>query len=147
VRAGRLGETVTFLGMRDDVADLLAAADVFAFPSRWEGAGGTLLEAMALEAPIVTSSLPTLLETVDASTAELARPGDASDLAGGILRVLAAPAVAAGRARAGRARFEADFTVEASARRMAALYDRVATLDDRVATAGRPLRASRRVRP
>jgi glycosyltransferase involved in cell wall biosynthesis len=147
VRAGRLGETVTFLGMRDDVADLLAAADVFAFPSRWEGAGGTLLEAMALEAPIVTSSLPTLLETVDASTAELARPGDASDLAGGILRVLADPAVAAGRARAGRARFEADFTVEASARRMAALYDRVATLDDRVATAERSLRASRRVRP
>jgi glycogen(starch) synthase len=102
---------------------------------------------MALEAPIVTSSLPTLLETVDASTAELARPGDASELAGGILRVLADPAAAAGRARAGRARFEADFTVEASARRMAALYDRVATLDDRVATAERSLRASRRVRP
>ncbi len=67
-RTFRNGESA---GIRDDVPDLLAAADVFAFPSLWEGAGGTLLESMALECPIVTSALPTLLEAVDESTALL----------------------------------------------------------------------------
>jgi glycosyltransferase involved in cell wall biosynthesis len=126
MRACDLAGTVTFLGMREDVPDLLAAADVFAFPSRWEGAGGTLLEAMALEAPIVTSDLPTLRHTVDDTVAVLVRPGDAQDLAAGILGVLDDAAAATGRAHAGRARFEADFTIGSGARRMAGLYEDVA---------------------
>ena len=126
MRAGDLAGAVTFLGMRDDVPDLLAAADVFAFPSRWEGAGGTLLEAMALEAPIVSSDLPTLGQTVDDSVAVLVRPGDARDLAAGILGVLDDPAAATARAHAGRARFEAEFTIGSGARRMARLYEDVA---------------------
>jgi glycosyltransferase involved in cell wall biosynthesis len=126
MRAGDLAGTVTFLGMRDDVPDLLAAADVFAFPSRWEGAGGTLLEAMALEAPIVTSDLATLHQTVDDSVAVLVRPDDARALAAGIVRVLDDPTAATARAAAGRARFEAEFTIGTGARRMARLYGGVA---------------------
>jgi glycosyltransferase involved in cell wall biosynthesis len=121
-----VADTVTFLGMRDDVADLLCAADVFAFPSLWEGAGGTLLEAMALECPIVSSRLPTLLETVDDSTAELVTPRSADDLARGLVAALADRRTALARAGAARARFEERFTIEASARRMAQLYCSVA---------------------
>ena len=121
-----LADTVTFLGMRDDVADLLSAADVFAFPSRWEGAGGTLLEAMALECPIVTSRLPTLLETVDESTAVLVSPGSAEELARGVVDSLVDRGGAAGRVAAARARFEERFTIEVCGRRMAELYTRVA---------------------
>jgi glycosyltransferase involved in cell wall biosynthesis len=125
-RSSGLAGTVTFLGMRDDVADLLAAADVFAFPSLWEGAGGTLLEAMALECPIVTSRLPTLLETVDGSTAELVSPGSADDLARGLLAALADPGTAGDRVRAARDRFEEEFSIQGSAHRMTQLYSRVA---------------------
>jgi glycosyltransferase involved in cell wall biosynthesis len=125
-RAAGLADTVTFLGMRDDVADLLCAADVFAFPSLWEGAGGTLIEAMALECPIVTTRLPTLLETVDESTAELVTPRSAADLARGIIASLADGRAASERARVARGRFEEQFTIQASARAMAQLYDRVA---------------------
>ena len=42
-----LGDGVRLLGHRDDVPDLLAAADVFAFPSLYEGLGGAVIEAMA----------------------------------------------------------------------------------------------------
>lgn len=126
VQAHGLADTVTFLGRRDDVADLLAAADVFALPSLWEGAAGTLLEAMALECPIVASRLPTLQETVDESTAELVTPRDASEFARGVLAVLVDRSAAAARARAARRWFEQEFTIQVSARRMADLYSRVA---------------------
>jgi glycosyltransferase involved in cell wall biosynthesis len=121
-----LSDTVTLLGARGDVADLLAAADVLAFPSLWEGAGGTLLESMALECPIVTSRLPVLLETVDAAMAEFVRPGDVTDLGRGLLAVLADRAMAADRARVARKHFESEFTIQVCASRMARLYSRVA---------------------
>ena len=121
-----VADMVTFAGMRDDVPDLLCAADAFAFPSLWEGAGGTLLEAMALECPIVSSRLPTLLETVDDSTAELVTPGRADDLARGLIASLTDRRTAFDRAVTARARFDERFTIQASARRMAELYARVA---------------------
>lgn len=124
-----LTDTVTFLGMRDDVPDLLCAADVLAFPSLREGAAGTLIEAMALECPIVSSRLPTLLETIDGSTAELVSLRSARDLARGLVATLAGPPAAHARAAAARARFEQDFTIEVTARRMARLYRHVARPD------------------
>ena len=44
----QLNGHVQFLGHRDDVPELLAAADLFVFPSLYEGLGGALIEAMAL---------------------------------------------------------------------------------------------------
>jgi len=46
---------VHFLGLRRDVPDLMAAADLFAFTSRTEGAPNALLEAMLAGLPIVTT--------------------------------------------------------------------------------------------
>ncbi len=43
------------LGQRSDVADLCVASDHFVFPSRYEGAAGSLLQATGLELPIVGS--------------------------------------------------------------------------------------------
>ncbi|MPZ93367.1 MAG: glycosyltransferase [Propionibacteriales bacterium] len=127
VRTLGIGERVTFLGMREDVPDLLTAADAFAFPSLWEGAGGTLLEAMALECPIVSSRLPTLLETVDDSTAVLVPAGDPAALAAGLLATYRHPQAARDRAARARDRFVDSFTVESSAERMAHLFRSVAS--------------------
>ena len=126
VQATGLGQTVRFLGMRDDVPDLLAAADVLAFPSLWEGAAGTLQEAMALECPIVTSRLPTIVETADESVAVHVEPGDAVDLARGISVAFGDRQGTAERARAGRTRFQEHYTIEVCAGRMAEFYYRAA---------------------
>lgn len=122
----RLTDAVTFLGQRDDVPDLLAASDVLAFPSLWEGAAGTLQEAMALECPIVTSELPTILETVDESIAGLVPPGDAAALARGLISALRNQQVSTRRVEVGRRRFEREFTIDVCAHRMADLYFRTA---------------------
>lgn len=50
-----INESVHLLGRRDDVPELLALFDVFAFPSHYEGLPGALLEAMCAELPIVTT--------------------------------------------------------------------------------------------
>jgi glycosyltransferase involved in cell wall biosynthesis len=58
-RAERLGiaSRVVFLGERDDVGSLLSDADLFCFPSKWEGMGLALVEAMAAGVPILASDL------------------------------------------------------------------------------------------
>lgn len=84
-----LGDVVTFLGHRDDVTDVLAAADVFVFPSLYEGLGGAAIEAMALGLPIVASDLPALREVVEeGENALLVTPGDVPRLAHAVVAVL-----------------------------------------------------------
>ncbi|MBG7610366.1 MAG: glycosyltransferase, partial [Anaerolineae bacterium] len=51
-----LKKFVHFLGIRKDIADLLSAADIFLLTSHWEGLSISLLEAMSLAKPIVTTS-------------------------------------------------------------------------------------------
>ncbi len=120
-----LGERVRFLGLRSDVPDLLAAADVFVMPSRWEGMGGVLLEAMALEAPIVASDLPTLREALPDDRYALFTPLEApGTMAEAILGTLADPAAADARTALSRQRFVEQFTVEKVAEAMRDLYQR-----------------------
>lgn len=57
-----LGATVQLPGSSLDVAGHLAMADAFAFPSRFEGFGMALAEAMAVGLPCVTTTLPPVLE-------------------------------------------------------------------------------------
>jgi glycosyltransferase involved in cell wall biosynthesis len=115
--------SVRFLGARSDVGDLLAAADVFVLPSRWEGLGSVLLEAMALEAPIVASDLPPVREVVG-DHALLVPAGRGDDIARAVAATLADRSSAVERAASARERFLERFTVERVAREMAAFYRR-----------------------
>jgi len=56
---------VTFTGMRDDVPRLLAAADLFAMPSRTEGLGVAAIEALAAGLPVLASNVGGLPEIVE----------------------------------------------------------------------------------
>jgi glycosyltransferase involved in cell wall biosynthesis len=119
-----LGRSVTFLGARDDVSDLLAGADLFVFPSRREGSPGALIEAMALELPAVVSDIPQNREVADERSARFV-PVEAPDpLAAAVVELLDEPARAAELARNARAVFESRFQIGAVADRMVAFYER-----------------------
>lgn len=121
----RLEDSVTFLGVRGDVPDLLAAADAFVFPSRFEGLGSVLLEVMALEAPIVASDLPAIRETVVGEDRAVLVPPERPDaLARGIVATLAGSTAAARRAKMARATFLDRYTTDRVAEQMMACYGR-----------------------
>lgn len=123
--AGPLGERVRFLGHRDDVPELMVAADAFALPSLWEGLGCVLIEALALELPIVASSLEPIREVVEhRSSALLVPPQEHAPLAEALLEIAGNNGAAAELTRTGRALFERAFTLERSAQGMLALFEK-----------------------
>jgi glycosyltransferase involved in cell wall biosynthesis len=113
---------IRLLGHRTDVPDLMCAADVLAFPSRREGLGGTLLEAMALRLAIVASNVGAIPEAIGDVGWPLVPPGNVPALADGLASVLLDDHANEGKKVAGERRFQAVFTAEAAAARMAGLY-------------------------
>jgi len=80
---------VRFAGLVSDVPRLLSAFDVFAFPSRWEGFGIALIEAMAAGLPVVASRTGGITEIVeDGVSGLLVAPGDPGELAAALARLL-----------------------------------------------------------
>lgn len=57
---------IVFTGFRDDVGNWIAAMDVFAFPSREEGLGSSVLDAMLLDVPVIASGVGGLPELIGA---------------------------------------------------------------------------------
>jgi glycosyltransferase involved in cell wall biosynthesis len=76
VRAADLGGAVRFLGLRDDVPDLLSAADGLVLSSRWEGLPNVVLEAMAAGRPVGATDVGGTRELVEEGvTGHLVVPG------------------------------------------------------------------------
>ena len=121
------GDALTFLGVRDDVADLLCAADLFVLPSRREGLGGALLEAMALECPAVVSDIPPVREVVDDSSAVFVPPNDPVALGTALVHALSDPAGAQTMAVAAHRRFLDEYTIGSVVDRMLAFYNEAAS--------------------
>lgn len=111
------------LGLRPDVPDLLAAADLFVLPSLWEGLPMALVEAMAAGLPVVATDVSgTRGVMVDGETGLLAPPGDAAALARAIGALLDDPARAAAMGAAARRRVETQFSARKQAADHLALF-------------------------
>ncbi len=101
------GGRILFAGFwpPERISTLLAAAAVFVLPSRQEGLGSVLLEAMAAGVPVVAASTGGIPEIVrDGSTGLLVPPGNPAALADAVIRLLKDPGLA-GRLVAGGLEF------------------------------------------
>lgn len=90
-RAVGLGN-LTFAGFVDNVADYISCFDLFVFPSRHEGLGSILLDAMRLQVPIVASAVGGIPDLVTGGKdGVLVPPGDAIALQEAIVDLHAHP--------------------------------------------------------
>lgn len=122
-----LADRIAWLGHRDDVPEILASADVFVFPSLWEGYPGAVLEAMALALPVVASGIAPVCEIIEPGrTGRLVRPGAPEELAEVVAELLADPGARSALGSRARERFLAEHTLDSTVPRMAALYHRLA---------------------
>jgi glycosyltransferase involved in cell wall biosynthesis len=88
----KLSDVIQLLGNRTDVAELLQLADVFVFPSIYEGHPGSLIEAMFTGCAIVASDIPVHRETIRAGETGLLVPvGKPDELASSVSWLLNHP--------------------------------------------------------
>ena len=122
-----LGERIAVPGHVDDVAELLGAADVFAFPSRLEGFPGAVLEALATGLPVVAAAIPAVREIFpEPSEALLVTPDSPAELARALRELVNDPERRAALGRRGRQLFVGRFDVRDSSAAMLELYRDVA---------------------
>ncbi len=119
-----LDDRVLFLGRRPDVPELLAAADVFALPSLYEGSSLAVMEAMAARRAVVSSAIGGTDELIDdADTGLLVPPGDPTALTEALRRLLSDPELRKALATRGRERVERDFTRETMVGHVTGIYE------------------------
>ena len=124
LREGRAwAERVRFLGYRSDAPELLTAADLFVFPSLFEGLPGAVIEAMALGLPIVAADIPAVREVVETDgNAVLVPTKSSAALADALGSLLDDAGRRRTYGRRGRQLFEERFTLERCAAEMLSFY-------------------------
>jgi len=122
----RLGLNNSFrlLGGRNDIPDLLEAADIFALPSRSEGIPNAAIEAMAMGLPVVASRVGGIPEIIrDGVEGLLVPPDDAAALARACRDLIGPSDLARHLGEAARLRASNEFSAAGMAQRYQELYD------------------------
>lgn len=117
---------VVFTGIRRDVPELMAASEVFAMSSLWEGLGLVFLEAMATELPVLSTRVSAIPEVVvDGETGRLVPPGDPGPLAEAMVELAADPALRARLGRGGAERVREHFGLDRMVEHTLEVYERL----------------------
>ena len=123
VAAQGLADSIMWLGERDDVPDILAAADAFVLASHQEGFSNALIEAMAHGLPAVATAIGGNLDAVaDGQTGLLVGVQSPGQLAAAILKLALDPDLRQSYGAAARARVQSLFSLKACVARYENLY-------------------------
>ena len=118
---------VRFLGHREDVPRLMAAADLVVLPSAYEGLPNLVLEAMRFRKPVVATAAPGTTEVVvDGRTGVLVPVANPQLLARAIRDLVRDPDLSRRLGQAGRDRVDAEFRAQTMVDSFAALYEELA---------------------
>jgi len=121
--AAGLNGSVRFLGHRDDIPRLLAAADLVTLPSRSEGLPAALLEAYAARRAVVATAVGGVPEAlIDGREGRLVPPADPAALGAAIADLLDAPQLRRSMGASGHTRVVAEYRVETTAAALASAY-------------------------
>ena len=108
-----LQNNMKLLGQWDSIPEILAAADVFVLPSRWEGLPMALLEGMMAGLPVIATRVEGVDEVVQPDMHGLLVPLESSaELAEGILQLLRSPEDRARMGKAARERVLSSYTTD-----------------------------------
>jgi glycosyltransferase involved in cell wall biosynthesis len=125
VRLG-IADRVVFAGERKDVAELLAAADIFVLSSNWEGLPLSILEAMRAALPVVATAVGGVAEAVDDGvTGFLVPPQSPETLRDRLQTLVSSRRLQQQMGLHGRLRYDRDFRIEAMVRKTLAVYNEV----------------------
>lgn len=120
-----VAERVSWLGEREDVPALMRALDVLLLPSWEEPFGRALIEAMALEVPVIATDVGGPREIVaDDREGLLLPPREAAPWAAAVRRLHDGPQLATAMGRAGRERVQQEFTAARHAAAILDMYER-----------------------
>ena len=124
-----LTDACTFLGHRGDISDVLHTFDVFVQSSDYEGTPNAVLEAMAVETPVVATTAGGTEDLIeDGVHGLLVCPGDPQALADAIARALGDGAATARRAIAARHRIERELSFRHRMERVERVYAELAAI-------------------
>ena len=127
IRARQLDSCCRLLGLVEDVPLFHHALDLFVQSSAYEGTSNAVLEAMALQTPIVATSAGGTTDLVtDGRHGLIVPPGDVDALAAAMRKVLSDGGAAAARAAAARQRVETDLAFEHRLRALESIYRNLA---------------------
>jgi glycosyltransferase involved in cell wall biosynthesis len=107
-----IGRKVSVLGSREDINDLMGLSDILVFPSRFEGFGIAVTEAMAAGKPVVASRVPPITELVEeGGSGFLVEPANPQAFASAIVRLAKDRGLAEAMGLRGRQIAQAKFDV------------------------------------
>jgi glycosyltransferase involved in cell wall biosynthesis len=129
-QAAKLGisDELVFTGERQDVPRLLSSMSVFVNPSLWEAGPYTILEAVAMRLPVISTPVGFVPEIIrkDGCEGRLVPPGDSGALASAVVDVLSNTPAARHMTDAAFARVVDEFSVERMLDRLVEVYRDVA---------------------
>lgn len=121
-----IADQLIFPGFRRDLPQVYAAFDVFVMSSLREGLPNSILEAMALGVPVVTTDVAGAKElVVNNETGFVVDQKDVQGLASSILKILDHETIRSNMGLAGRERVENDFSFLQRLRRIEDLYSQI----------------------
>jgi glycosyltransferase involved in cell wall biosynthesis len=121
-----LSDVVTFHGQVDSVIDLLHQLDVVVCPSHEEAFPISILEAMALEMPIVATNVNGIPEAIeDGVSGLLVNPHNPIGLADAVIRIMRSPQLGQTLGRAARDRVKECFSQHSYGKKVRDLYDQL----------------------
>jgi len=119
-----ISNQVIFTGYRNDIPEILAALDIYIFPSHAEAFGLALVEAMSMELPTVCSSSDGVLDVaVEGITSYMFEPGEELELTRKVESLIKDPVKRKEFGREGRKRVLKKFASDIFTRQLIHIYE------------------------